>query len=516
MSFNVNWNTLESDSLRGWTIDILTGALNSGRRPNTLALGISIKDLNFGKVAPNFEILEIGELDKDRFRGIFKITYTGDFHLTLHTQVQANPLKIHSDNSVEREISEENFITPRFLSNDAFNLPLDLKLSDLKILGIGIIVFSKTKGLTLVFRNDPLDSINVSSTFDDVHVLANFLQKQIEHQIRDLFRETLPTLIHQFSLKYTSSLANNDFINNLKDHLKDLAQNPVVDSADFESVTSATISKTAKLYGNRQTLDLRIPGFKRVVQRNHLEKFNKHISPNLAHSLYSNLKLSVNGAVTQHNNSIPVDLLEKGDYRRKDEILREISNIQSQSFYSGNSGRAKRRTIRLGRKKQDLVKQDAPEETPKAMELAGASAEGLTSTYISACSSGVGEIPETSADSARVDSHHIFHPVPVKKSPIDRLASSTGRPSPLSHNSSFVGSVGLGNSLFARSAPAISASPLRKEAVPKPKKSLNRIDIEKINHKLHLQLDLQGEKVDKPSIYNEAPPPYYQGVRLGF
>lgn len=516
MSFNVNWNSLESESLRGWTIDILTGALNSGRRPNTLALGISIKDLNFGKVAPNFEILEIGELDKDRFRGIFKITYSGDFHLTLHTQVQANPLKIHSDNSVEREISEENFITPRFLSNDAFNLPLDLKLSDLKILGIGIIVFSKTKGLTLVFRNDPLDSINVSSTFDDVHVLANFLQKQIEHQIRDLFRETLPTLIHQFSLKYTSSLANNDFINNLKDHLKDLAQNPVVDSADFESVAPATISRTAKLYGSRQTLDLRIPGFKRVVQRNHLEKFNKHVSPNLAHSLYSNLKLSMNGAVTQHNNSIPVDLLDKGDYRHKDEILREISTIQSQSFYSGNSGRAKRRTIKLGRKKQDLLKKDTVQEAPKVSEQVPISAEGLASTYISACSSGVGEIQETSSEPKPIDQLQIFHPIPIKKSPVDRFASSTGRPSPLSHNSSFVGSVGLGNSLFARSAPAISASPLRKEAVPKPKKSLNRIDIEKINNKLQLQLDLQGEKTEKQSIYSEAPPPYYQGVRLGF
>lgn len=517
MSFNVNWNSLESESLRGWTIDILTGALNSGRRPNTLALGISIKDLNFGKVAPNFEILEIGELDKDRFRGIFKITYSGDFHLTLHTQVQANPLKIHSDNSVEREISEENFITPRFLSNDAFNLPLDLKLSDLKILGIGIIVFSKTKGLTLVFRNDPLDSINVSSTFDDVHVLANFLQKQIEHQIRDLFRETLPTLIHQFSLKYTSSLANNDFINNLKDHLKDLAQNPVVDSADFESVAPETISKTAKLYGSRQTLDLRIPGFKRVVQRNHLEKFNKHVSPNLAHSLYSNLKLSVNGAVTQHNNSIPVDLLEKGDFRRKDEILREISTIQSQSFYSGNSGRAKRRTIKLGRKKQNLAKEEIAEETSKTLEPAPLGTEGLASTYISACSSGVGEIPETSTEpEIPIEPQQIFHPTPIKKNPVDRLATSTGRPSPLSHNSSFVGSVGLGNSLFARSAPAISASPLRKEPVPKPKKSLNRIDIEKINHKLQLQLDLQGEKTDKQSIYSEAPPPYYQGVRLGF
>ncbi|KAM9889403.1 hypothetical protein OXX69_012851, partial [Metschnikowia pulcherrima] len=71
MSFNVNWDTLETDALRDWTTELLTGALNSGTRPNILASDITIKDLNFGKIAPEFEILEIGELDKDRFRGIF-------------------------------------------------------------------------------------------------------------------------------------------------------------------------------------------------------------------------------------------------------------------------------------------------------------------------------------------------------------------------------------------------------------------------------------------------------------
>ena len=227
MSFKVNWDSLDTDSLAHWTKDILTDALNSGKSPNILASNITIKDLNFGKVAPDFEILEIGELDKDRFRGIFKINYHGDFHLTLHTQVQANPLNIYYSNSLETEVNyqgvnmyndeDNSFVTPQFvMANEQFAIPLDLKLSDIKINGIGIIVFSKSKGLTLVFRNDPLDSIKVSSTFDTVQVLANFLQKQIESQIRDLFRETLPTLIHQLSLKYLS-LDNhmNEFKNKL-------------------------------------------------------------------------------------------------------------------------------------------------------------------------------------------------------------------------------------------------------------------------------------------------------------
>lgn len=178
MSFKVNWNSLETEPLTNWTKELLTSALNSGKSPNILASNITIKDLNFGKIAPDFEILEIGELDRDRFRGIFKIDYQGDFHLTLHTKVQANPLNIYYHNSLEKEVcnySQDEFITPNFLlSNEQFAIPLDLKLSDIKINGIGIIVFSKSKGLTLVFRNDPLDSIKVSSTFDTVQVLANF------------------------------------------------------------------------------------------------------------------------------------------------------------------------------------------------------------------------------------------------------------------------------------------------------------------------------------------------------
>ena len=114
-----------------------------------------------------------------------------------------------------------------------------MKLSDIKINGIGIIVFSKSKGLTLVFRNDPLDSIKVSSTFDTVQVLANFT-KQIENQIRDLFRETLPTLIHQLSLKYLS-LDNN--INEIKSKLS---------QQDSVSMTNNELASSLKLFDDEE------------------------------------------------------------------------------------------------------------------------------------------------------------------------------------------------------------------------------------------------------------------------
>lgn len=193
MSFILNWDNLDQEALNSYARELLTTALNSGTSL-ILSSAISIKDLQFGSTPPSFELLEIGDLDSDKFRGIFKIDYSGDFSLVLSTMVQANPLNLYNSPS---------FVSPGFALADAsLDIPLDLSLSSIRLSGIGIIVFSSTKGLTLVFRNDPLTNITVSSTFDTVHVLATFLQNQIESQIRDLFRETLPTLIHQLSRKY--------------------------------------------------------------------------------------------------------------------------------------------------------------------------------------------------------------------------------------------------------------------------------------------------------------------------
>lgn len=62
-------------------------------------------------------------------------------------------------------------------------------------------MFSKQKGLTLVFRNDPLESLKVSSTFDSIPFVRDYLQKEIEGQLRTLMMEELPAIIHRLSLQ---------------------------------------------------------------------------------------------------------------------------------------------------------------------------------------------------------------------------------------------------------------------------------------------------------------------------
>lgn len=81
---------------------------------------------------------------------------------------------------------------------------MQLRLSHVRLRAIIVLVVSKTKGITLVFKNDPLESVQVSSTFDSVAVIAKYLQQEIEGQLKEVFREDLPGIIHRLSQKWLS------------------------------------------------------------------------------------------------------------------------------------------------------------------------------------------------------------------------------------------------------------------------------------------------------------------------
>lgn len=162
---------------------------------------------------PDLEILEIGDLSRDRFRGIFRLTYAGDAHLVLSTKVQANPLSKPTASAPSLGGDDETFAP--FSTGSATRgilfaaaplvVPMQLRLSHVRLRAIIVLVVSKTKGITLVFKNDPLESVQVSSTFDSVAVLAKYLQQEIEGQLKEVFREDLPGIIHRLSQKWLSS-----------------------------------------------------------------------------------------------------------------------------------------------------------------------------------------------------------------------------------------------------------------------------------------------------------------------
>ncbi|OWB55137.1 hypothetical protein B5S28_g1002 [[Candida] boidinii] len=360
MSFRINWESLQKKSLSTWSTSSLNEALNSGKKPNIINGEIQIVDLNLGNKAPDFEILEVGDLGPDKFRGIFKFKYDGDASITVNTKVQASPLTIYSDNIIDTLIEQNNgslddldfldncseissFVKPKFNDADVnFSIPLNLKLSEFKLSSIIIIVFSKTKGLTLVFKNDPLESISVNSSFDTIKPIAKFLQKKIELQISELFREQLPSLLYKFSLKYTTESFDQfqkDLLNELdleekRIHFKD------IDPEAPSRISPGSLMRLTTLSTSRQTLAF---GGKLSCDR-----LNKDIiSKTFADSILSESNSSIVSRIQLSN----IDLIKGKNISSKVSLIKEF---QTRSFLKNNHDEKslpKRRSIKLGKSK---------------------------------------------------------------------------------------------------------------------------------------------------------------------
>lgn len=156
-----------------------------------------------GKIPPTLTLLEIGDLSLERFRGIFRLGYQGDAWLEVKCRVQANPLS-HNPHLASHPTLP--LATP-LLASQPLLVPMTLRLSSLHLRAILILVVSASKGITLVFKNDPLQNVDVSSTFDSIEVIRGYLQQEIEGQLREMFREDLPGIIHRLSQGWFNNAA---------------------------------------------------------------------------------------------------------------------------------------------------------------------------------------------------------------------------------------------------------------------------------------------------------------------
>lgn len=87
-------------------------------------------------------------------------------------------------------------------ANQPLVVPMLLRLSNFKLNSVVVLVVSKQKGITLVFKTDPLQNVDIHSTFDSIAVIQDFIQKEIEGQLRQMFREDLPGIIHKLSQQW--------------------------------------------------------------------------------------------------------------------------------------------------------------------------------------------------------------------------------------------------------------------------------------------------------------------------
>ncbi|ORZ36697.1 hypothetical protein BCR44DRAFT_101774, partial [Catenaria anguillulae PL171] len=202
MSFEFEWPRF-SQAFYASAAQELTRALNKSEKPPNIARDIVVTDLDLGTVAPDLEILEVVELSHDggRFRGIFRLSYAGDAFITLQTAVQANPIVDGQPLSVGSAFAGAGALgMPAMVAANApLIVPLQLKIAKLQLAGIASLVVDKYKGITLAFKNDPLEKVTVSSTFDHMATIRRFLQSEIEKLLRKLFLEDIPAIVHNAS-----------------------------------------------------------------------------------------------------------------------------------------------------------------------------------------------------------------------------------------------------------------------------------------------------------------------------
>ncbi|KAF8076741.1 hypothetical protein FPV67DRAFT_1472512 [Lyophyllum atratum] len=199
MSFTFNWPRF-SDQFHFDAIQMLNTALNKGNKPPIIADRIEVVELEMGTQPPELEIRDIGDLTVDQFRGIFRLTYSGDAHLVLKTKVQANPLN-HKQPDIHLMAGSNGMLAAK----QPLVVPMLLRLSHFKLNSYVVLVVSKQKGITLVFKTDPLQNVDINSTFDSIAVIQKFIQREIEGQLRQMFREDLPGIIHRLSQQWVKA-----------------------------------------------------------------------------------------------------------------------------------------------------------------------------------------------------------------------------------------------------------------------------------------------------------------------
>lgn len=272
MSFHINWSAFSSQSdFQNHIRELLTNALNKSK-PHILEDRIKVTNLDWGSEAPRLELLEVGDIAADRFRGVFKLNYTGGATITISTKIQANLLNVWTKSN------PSSFTTPKYAgATESFPIPLHLTLRNIRLQGTVIVVFSKVRGLTLVFRNDPLQGIDVSSSFDNFPIIATFLQQQIETQIRTLFREEVPSVLYQLSLKYLPSASglSQQMVTRIKpEHVVKIAE------VDYERpVSLMNILHVEAMLNSRRTLALNTPIMPTAIVRSELKHWQSLAFP---------------------------------------------------------------------------------------------------------------------------------------------------------------------------------------------------------------------------------------------
>jgi distribution and morphology protein 34 len=221
MSFQIDWPTLDEAMLEKIKAQ-LTEVLNKGELPEAICDTMRVTDLNLGTTAPTLQFMDIPDVSEDGFEGHFKVTYAGDGSITLQTKVQVNAFAAKTAPSKRAMrhlgslIAHEPMVVPLRITISHVRIDGDLVLNIKKHVkprpvdprSDGSLVLENTNTTTVSvseasaiphiaaqFKIDPLQSVNVSSSFDDFGSVKDYLQDQVEGSLRKLFVEDFPQLV---------------------------------------------------------------------------------------------------------------------------------------------------------------------------------------------------------------------------------------------------------------------------------------------------------------------------------
>jgi distribution and morphology protein 34 len=141
-----------------------------------------------------------------RFFGTFFAPSSPTFRRQL-TIIQANPLN-HKQPDIHLMTGSRGMLAAK----EALVVPMLLRLSHFRLCSYVVLVVSKQKGITLVFKTDPLQNVDINSTFDSIAVIQSFIQREIEGLLRQMFREDLPGIIHRLSQQWVKAKVETPYL----------------------------------------------------------------------------------------------------------------------------------------------------------------------------------------------------------------------------------------------------------------------------------------------------------------
>lgn len=112
-------------------------------------------------------------------------------------QAQANPVKP----STGRAARSGQRVRPVLAAQKPLIVPIRVRISGLRLAGIGVLDMHRTYGVSLSFKNDPFKSVKINTSFDENPAIADMLQSSLEDELRELFTTGIPELVHKLSLQ---------------------------------------------------------------------------------------------------------------------------------------------------------------------------------------------------------------------------------------------------------------------------------------------------------------------------